>query len=124
MALLNRNTGFLLGNVIGISLLVAGILITAPQKQKEQEELDRRNTQAVVVAIGDIKTGTRISEDLLKEERKPHADVPLNAVEASRKVIGLLTLVDIKKGQVLTYSALDLHSRDSQSADQNSKENK
>jgi flagella basal body P-ring formation protein FlgA len=114
MALLNRNTGFLLGNLIGITVLVAGILITAPQKQAEQAEIDKRNSQAVVVSLADLKAGARISADLLKEERKPHEEVPLNAVESAKKIIGLLTKSDIKKGQIVTYSLLDLQSRESQ----------
>lgn len=111
MALLNRNTGFILGNVLGMTILVGGILITAPQKQAEQEEIDRRNTEAVVVAVSDIQVGERISTDILKEERKPHDQVPLNAVQAAKKIVGLLTKSEIKKGQVVTYSALDLHSK-------------
>lgn len=114
MALLNRNTGFLLGNLIGITVLVAGILITAPQKQAEQAEIDKRSSQAVVVSLADLKAGARISADLLKEERKPHEEVPLNAVESAKKIIGLLTKSDIKKGQIVTYSLLDLQSRESQ----------
>lgn len=114
MALLNRNTGFLLGNLIGITVLVAGILITAPQKQAEQAEIDKRNSQAVVVCLADLKAGARISADLLKEERKPHEEVPLNAVESPKKIIGLLTKADIKKGQIVTYSLLELQSRDAQ----------
>lgn len=114
MAQLNRNTGFLLGNLIGITVLVAGILITAPQKQAEQAEIDKRNSQAVVVSLADLKAGARISADLLKEERKPHEEVPLNAVESAKKIIGLLTKSDIKKGQIVTYSLLDLQSRESQ----------
>ncbi len=111
MALLNRNTGFILGNVIGMTVLVAGIIITAPQKQAEQAEIDRRNSEAVVVAVSDIQAGARIKNELLKEERKPHDQVPLNAVESAKKIIGLLAKSNIKKGQVLTYSALDLKSK-------------
>ncbi|HIA51189.1 MAG TPA: hypothetical protein EYN91_03745 [Candidatus Melainabacteria bacterium] len=111
MAILNRNTGFILGNVIGITVLIAGIVLTAPQKQAEQAEIDRRNSQSVVVAASDIKVGARISADLLKEERKPHDEVPLNAVEKASKIIGLLTKFDVKKGQVVTYSSLDLQSK-------------
>ncbi len=111
MALLNRNTGFILGNVLGMTILVAGILITAPQKKAEQEEIDRRNSEAVLVAVCDIQVGVRITADVLKEERKPHDQVPLNAVSAAKKILGLLTKSEIKKGQVVTYSALDLHSK-------------
>lgn len=121
MALLNRNTGFLLGNVIGLSVLVAGIVITAPQKQAEQAEIDKRNSQVVVVSLADMKAGARISSELLKEERKPHQEVPLNAVESTKKIIGLLTKADIKKGQIITYSLLDLQSRDSQPIEANEK---
>lgn len=111
MALLNRNSGFILGNVIGMTVLVAGIMITAPQKQAEQAEIDRRNSQAVVVAVSDMPIGTKVSSQLVKEERKPHDQVPLNAVEAAKKIIGLVTKSEIKKGQIVTYSALDLHSK-------------
>ena len=111
MALLNRNTGFILGNVLGMTILVAGIMITAPQKQAEQAEIDRRNSEAVVTAVCDIQAGTRISLDVLKEERKPHDQVPLNAVTAAKKILGMLTKSAIKKGQVVTYTALDLHSK-------------
>lgn len=111
MALLNRNTGFILGNVIGLTILIAGIIITAPQKQAEQAEIDRRNSEPVVVAVCDIQQGARISADVLKEERKPRGDVPLNAVESANKIIGLLTTAAIRKGQVVTYSALDLKSK-------------
>jgi len=124
MALLNRNTGFLLGNLIGITVLVAGILITAPQKQAEQAEIDKRNSQAVVVSQADLKAGTRISADLLKEERKPHEEVPLNAVESPKKIIGLLTKADIKKGQIVTYSVLELQSRESQPLEDKQKDAK
>lgn len=110
MASLNRNTGFILGNVIGITVLIAGIVLTAPQKQAEQAEIDRRISQPVVVAVSDIKAGTKISEELLREERKPHSEVPLNAVEATKKILGLLTKSDIKKDQIVTYTALDLQS--------------
>ncbi len=118
MPLLNRNTGFILGNVIGLTVLIAGIVITAPQKQAEQAEIDRRNSEPVVVAVSDIQKGVRISADVLKEERKPHADVPLNAVESANKIIGLLTTYAIKKGQVVTYSALDLKSKTAEAAEQ------
>lgn len=111
MALLNRNSGFILGNVLGMTILIAGIMITAPQKQAEQAEIDRRNSQAVVVAVSDIPAGTKLTGELVKDERKPHDEVPLNAVEAAKKIVGLLTKSEIKKGQVVTYSALDLHSK-------------
>ncbi len=86
-------------------------MITAPQKQAEQAEIDKRNSQAVVVAVSDIPVGVKISSELVKEERKPHDEVPLNAVEAANKIVGLLTKAKIKKGQVVTYTALDLHSK-------------
>ncbi len=114
MALINRNTGFILGNVIGMTVLIAGIMISAPQKQAEQAEIDKRNSQAVVVAGFDIATGTRLTLEVLKEERMPHDKVPLNAVEAPKKIVGLLTKAEIKKGQVVTYSALDLQSKPEQ----------
>lgn len=117
MPQLNRKTGFILGNVIGLTILIAGVIITAPQKQAEQAEIDRRNSAPVVVAASDIQSGVRISADLLKEERKPHADVPLNAVESANKIIGLLTTSAIKKGQVVTYTALDLKSKTNNSVD-------
>ena len=41
MALLNRNTGFILGNVLGMTVLVVGIMVTAPQKQAEQDNQDK-----------------------------------------------------------------------------------
>lgn len=110
MALFNRNTGFILGNVIGMAVLIGGIIITAPQKQAEQAEIDKRNSEQVVVAVSDISTGSKISAESIKEERKPHDQVPLNAVTASKKILGLLSKADIKKGQVVTYSALDLKS--------------
>ncbi len=111
MALLNRNTGFIFGNVLGLTILVAGIMITAPQKKAEQAEIDRRNSEAVVVAVCDIQAATRISMDVVKEDRKPHDQVPLNAVSSAKKIVGLLTKSEIKKGQVVTYSALDLQSK-------------
>ncbi len=64
MALLNRNSGFILGNVIGMTVLIAGIMITAPQKQAEQAEIDKRNSQAVVVAVSDIPVGASVSSEL------------------------------------------------------------
>jgi flagella basal body P-ring formation protein FlgA len=109
--MLNRNTGFILGNVLGLTILIAGIMITAPQKKAEQAEIDRRNSEAVVVAVSDIQAATRISMDLIKESRKPHDEVPLNAVPAAKKIVGLLTKSEIKKGEVVTYSALDLRSK-------------
>lgn len=123
MPLLNRNTGFLLGNVIGLTILIAGIVITAPQKQAEQREIDRRNSQPVVVAVCDIENGTRITADLIKEDRKPHQEVPLNAVESAKKIIGLLTTSAVKKGEVVKYSHLDLKSKPEQKAEEKKDEN-
>lgn len=110
MALLNRNTGFILGNVLGMTLLIGGIIVTAPQKQAEQAEIDRRNSSSVVMAVSDIKTGDRIAAELVKLDRIAHDKVPLNAVESIEKIEGLSAKVDIKKGDVVTYSALDLYS--------------
>jgi len=112
MALLNRNTGFLLGNVLGLALLIGGIIITAPQKQAEQAEIDKRNSTPVVRAIGDIKEGTQIRSELIVEERIPHEQVPLNAVESAAKINGLITKSEIKKGQVVTYTLIDLQSKE------------
>lgn len=110
MALLNRNTGFILGNVLGMTLLIGGIILTAPQKQAEQAEIDRRNSSPVVMAVSDIKPGEKIAAEMVKEDRIPHEKVPLNAVESVAKIKGLAAKSDIKKGDVVTYSALDLHS--------------
>lgn len=112
MASLNRNTGFILGNVLGLALLVGGIIITAPQKQAEQAELDRKNSAPAVIAVSDIAAGTTLTAELLRDDRKPHNDMPLNAVEASKKIIGLVTKTEIKKDQVVTYSTLDLQSKE------------
>lgn len=110
MAFLNRNTGFILGNVLGMTLLIGGIIITAPQKQAEQAEIDRRNSSPVVLAVADIKPGDKIAPELVKLDRIAHDKLPLNAVESIDKIKGLSAKIDIKKGDIVTYSALDLHS--------------
>ncbi|MCC6978849.1 MAG: SAF domain-containing protein [Candidatus Melainabacteria bacterium] len=111
MALLNRNTGFILGNVLGMALLIGGIIVTAPQKQAEQAEIDKRNSAPVVMAVSDIKAGDKIAAELVKQDRIAHEKVPLNAVDSIEKIKGLSAKSDIKKGDVVTYSALDLHSQ-------------
>ncbi|MBC7996713.1 MAG: SAF domain-containing protein [Leptolyngbya sp.] len=108
MSLINRNNSFVIGNLVGLAILIGGVLITAPAKMREQEELNIRETQQVVVAASDIDAGAKISSDNTKETRIKHEAVPINFVESQKRILGLSTRDAIKKDSVLKFTMLDL----------------
>jgi flagella basal body P-ring formation protein FlgA len=108
MSFINRNNSFVIGNVVGLAILVGGILITAPAKMREQEELNIKETQQVVVASLDIAAGSTISKDNTKEMRIKHDVVPVNFVEFQKRILGLTTRDAIKKDTVVKFTMLEL----------------
>lgn len=108
MSLINRNNSFVIGNLVGLAILIGGVLITAPAKMREQEELNIRETQQVVVAASDIDAGAKISSANTKETRIKHELVPINYVESQKRILGLSTRDSIKKDSVLKFTMLDL----------------
>ncbi|HEY9784443.1 MAG TPA: SAF domain-containing protein [Candidatus Obscuribacterales bacterium] len=101
---MTRNQAFVVGNLVGVAVLIAGIMITAPHKMKEQEELDAKNKQAVVVSVRTIEKGETLSPENVVERRIERKDVPLNAVESGRKANGMVARQKIEKDAIVLYA--------------------
>lgn len=101
---LNRNQSFIVGNLIGITILVAGILLTAPQKIKEQRELEEKAKQTIVVATRSIKKGESLQTDNVAEQKIERKEVALNSVESLKKALQMVARNDIREGAHITYA--------------------
>lgn len=87
-----------------MTVLVAGIMISTPQKMKEQEELDRKNLQEVVVATRTIAEGERLSDGNVKASRIERSKVPLNSIESFNKALRMVARNSIKEGTTVSYA--------------------
>ncbi len=133
---MDRVSSFFVGNVVGITILVAGVLITAPKKIKETEAIQKqeqlRKEQAaqegalkssadestkndsadskamapVVVASEEITKGEQIAKNQLVLKNSSDK-VDSDSIRDITKVVGKTAKIDVHKGSAITTEAID-----------------
>jgi flagella basal body P-ring formation protein FlgA len=122
---MDKVSSFFVGNAVGITILFAGILITAPKKLKETEAIQKEASQqkaqaqrdngafqktkvmtSVVIASRDIARGQKIrKEDLsIKEVSSDHTENYFLDIDAA---VGKTANTDIPFGSTITAKFLN-----------------
>jgi flagella basal body P-ring formation protein FlgA len=122
---MDKVSSFFVGNAVGITILFAGILITAPKKLKETEAIQKEESQqkaqaqrdnaasqktktltSVVIASRDISRGQKIlKEDLSIKEVS--SDVSENESMDIDSAVGKTANTDIHQGSTITANFLN-----------------
>lgn len=110
---INKAQAFWIGNVIGISVLVAVIAVTSHQRQaasleqqKAQDAQDANAMATVVVAQRDIAAGHQIVAADLGVSKVKFGKMAFGTITLMKDTTGLHALVKIKKGTVITSALL------------------
>ncbi|MDD5653594.1 MAG: Flp pilus assembly protein CpaB [Candidatus Omnitrophica bacterium] len=97
--------------IAGISALLAVFFINMYIKQQGEEarqkvEQSQKNIATIVVAAGDIPRGTKITDQMIREERVPKQKVKPNTATSAAKVLYKYALVSLKKGEAIPLDKL------------------
>jgi len=100
--------GVILG-ILGIGLLTVYLRM---EKAKMAEELkytfreERKNLEAVVVAVNNISRGATITSEMVGTEIVSRRYIQPNAVKSVKEIIGEKTIIHISKGEYITFNKL------------------
>ena len=105
---MDKVSSFFVGNVVGITILVTGVLITAPKKLKETEAIKQEQvaTAPVVVADKEISRGEKIAQDELVVKSLA-GKIDADAISDVNKIVGKTAKLDIHKGAAITAGDLE-----------------
>jgi Flp pilus assembly protein CpaB len=99
--------------------IVAVVAIQSYVKRIKQEAANQFRGRPVTAARVQIKAGSEITEKMLTERSVPNQFIPRQAIasiEEKRQVIGRTAKVDVRPGQLLLWSDLELEKRGGLSA--------
>lgn len=104
---LSKLEGFYIGNVVGMAILIIGIVVTAPQKLKEQEKIDEaKKVINVVVVTTDVKAGHKLKESEVRALSIEKGKAPAGSLLSFEQAIDRRLVSDVVSGSILRQSDL------------------
>lgn len=106
---MNRLQGFFIGNLIGLTILIIGIIVSAPQKLKEQERIDdAKKIINVVIVTADVKAGHKLKEGEIGFLAIEKGKAPPDSLLSFEQAIDKKLVSDMVPGNIIKQSDLAL----------------
>jgi len=86
---------FLIGNLIGITCLIAVVVMTSQSKQEEA-------ASSVSVTVRDVSSGSVITQDDITIEKRDPSQSPARVLRDASAILGKKAARAINKGTVIT----------------------